>query len=279
MEIDRSTAFKFFEILGVVGYYLVASERNKTIKHLTEIYSNKYSKQKIRKMARNVFINISRNVVDAFRIGVIDSKTIDEFVTASGLEKIDNAMKKQKGVLLITGHIGNWELLGAYLSLKGYPLNVIGAPIYDPRLDELVVKNRQKSGTKYIARGSATREILRALSRKELIGLLIDQDSKKFDGVFVDFMGKQAFTPSGPVILAMRTGAPVLPITIHLRKNYKHVIETGDEIQFKITGNKQEDIVYNTQLCSKAIEKAILKNPTQWVWMHKRWKTKRKNVQ
>jgi KDO2-lipid IV(A) lauroyltransferase len=193
-----------------------------------------------------------------------------------GLEKIDGALKKGKGLLLLTSHSGNWELLGAYLAFKGYPLHVVGAPSYDPRLDKLIIKNRQHSGARYIARGaSASKKILQALRRNEIIGLLIDQDSKKFDGVFVDFMGREAFTPKGPVLLAIKKNAPIVPIAIHMHRDYRHLIEVGDEIALEISGDEAHDLTVNTQKCSKAIEKYILEQPTQWIWMHNRWKTKR----
>jgi len=278
LGIKRDTAFKFLQTLGLIGYYIVPSERKKTVKHLKMVYGDKYNDRQIKKMTKEVFINLCRNMADAFRVGTLGPHNIDNYVTASGLEKIDRALSKGKGLLALTGHVGNWELMAAYLAMKGYSLNVIGAPIYDSRIDDLVVKNRCNSGLNYIARGSATRGILRALKRKEIIGILMDQDSKRVDGVFVDFLGEEAYTPVGPVILAIKTGAPLLPMGIHIRKNNTHVIEVGDEIELKLTGDSEYDRVYNTLLCSKAIEKHIIKYPTQWVWMHRRWKTKRKDV-
>ncbi len=272
----RITAIKFMQTLGKFGYYLVGSERKKTIRHLKMIFGDQCTDKQIKNMAREVFINLGRNMADAFRIGKINPHNVDKYIKTTGMEKIDKALAKGKGVLALTGHVGNWELLGSYLAIKGYSLNVIGAPIYDSRLDKMVVKNRMHTGAKYIARKSATREILRALKRKEIIGILIDQDTKKVDGVFVDFLGYDAFTPVGPVIIALKTGAPLLPMGIHMQKNNTHLIEIGDEIKLETSGNTAKDRTYNTLQCSKAIEKYIIKNPTQWVWMHKRWNTKQK---
>lgn len=276
MKMERDTAIKFFETLGRLGYYLAASERKKTITHLTMVFGNRYSDTRIEQMAKDVFLNLARNMVDAIRIQKYDEQSIDSLVIANGLEKIDRALENGRGLLLLTGHSGNWELLGAYLAFKGYPLHVVGAPIYDPRLDELIIRNRQHSGARYIARGtSASKKILQALRRNEILGLLIDQDSKKFEGVFVDFMGRDAYTPMGPVLLAMKTNAVLMPITIHIRTDYRHVIEVGDEIELEVTGNKNRDLFVNTQRCSKAVEGFIFQQPTQWVWMHDRWKTKK----
>ena len=144
--VKRNTAFKFLGTLGVIGYYIVPSERKKTIDHLKLVFGNKYEKRQINAMAKEIFFNLSRNVVDAFRVSTLGPHNIDKYVTAHGLDRLDNAIAKEKGVLALTGHTGNWELLGAYLAIKGYPLNVIGAPIYDSRLDELVINNRLNSG-------------------------------------------------------------------------------------------------------------------------------------
>lgn len=273
-SVKRLTAIKFLQALGWFGFYLVRSERRITIDHLTMVYGDQKSSKEIYRMARAVFANLGRNMADAFRIPLYNARNIDNFVKSAGLENLNQALQKGKGVLALTGHIGNWELMGSYLALKGYTVNVVGAPIYDPRLDQLVVNNRLQGGLKYIARGSATREIIRALRRNEIVGLLIDQDTKHVDGVFVDFLGKKAYTPVGPVILAMKTGAPIVPMAIHIQKDNRHQIKINPELKLKKSGNQEDSRIHNTQICSDAVEEFIRQTPTQWVWMHKRWKTK-----
>lgn len=272
--VQRSTAIKFLQTLSLLGFYLVRSERKKTIKHLTMVYGKEKDEREIYQVAKAVFFNLGRNMADAFRIPCYNSQNIDRIVQAKGLDKLDRALQKGKGVLALTCHVGNWELLAAYVAMKGYAANVVGAPIYDPRLDDLVVNNRLQSGMKYIARGSATREIIRALRRNEIVGLLIDQDTKHVDGVFVNFLGEKAYTPVGLVILAMKTQAAVVPIAIHIQKDNTHLIETDEELDLVFTEDENYNRIHNTQLCSDAIEKFIRKYPTQWVWMHRRWRTR-----
>lgn len=272
--VKRGTAIHAFQTLSRLGFYLARSERQKTIAHLTMVYGAEKSNREIYRMAKAVFFNLGRNMADAFRIPVYNSGNIDQIVQAKGLDHLDRALAKGNGVLALTGHVGNWELMGGYLAMKGYPINVVGAPIYDPRLDELVIKNREQSGMKYIARGSATREIIRALRRNEVIGLLIDQDTKHVEGVFVDFLGKQAFTPVGPAILAEKTGAAVVPMGIHIQKDNTHCVEIQDEITLAKTADPEQNRLENTQIFSIAIENFVRRFPTQWVWMHRRWKTK-----
>ncbi|MFZ5518554.1 MAG: lysophospholipid acyltransferase family protein [Candidatus Zhuqueibacterota bacterium] len=273
-NVQRSTAMKFLENMARLGYYLVRSERNKTIRHLTQVYGVVKTPLEIKQMARDVFANLGRNMADAFRLARYNSGNIDLITKANGLHILDAALKKGRGVIALTGHIGNWELMGAFLAMKGYRVNVVGATIYDPRLDALVVGNRQNSGLNYIERGAATREILRALRRNEIVGLLIDQDTTRVDGVFVDFMGRKAYTPVGPVMLAMKTKAVIVPMAVHVNEKGQHVIEIRDEIALEISGNMEQDRILNTQRCSDALEQFIREHPTQWVWMHERWKTR-----
>jgi KDO2-lipid IV(A) lauroyltransferase len=273
---NRRVAFSIFEALGLAAYCLTGKLRKRTFKQLKRVFGNQFGDAHIRKMAREVFLNLARNAVDAIRLRKYDPQTMDRLVRAEGLEKIDEVLKKGKGLILLTGHMGNWELLAAYMTFKGYPLHVIAAPLYDSRLDKLLVENRRHFGAQVIARGpSATRKILQALRKNEIIGILIDQDSKTYEGVFVDFMGKEAVTPAGPVFLATKTNTPLIPFAIHIEKDYRHVVEVGDEIKLEITGDPEKDVAVNAQRCSKAVENLILRHPTQWIWVHNRWKTKR----
>jgi len=277
--INRRIAFSIFEALGLTAYCLAGKLRKRTFKQLKRVFGNQSSDAQIRKMAREVFLNLARNTVDAIRLRKYSPQTIERLVRANGLEKIDRLLKNGKGLLLLTGHIGNWELLAAYMAHKGYPLHVIAAPLYDSRLDKMLVENRQHFGARVIARGaSATRKILQALRKNEIIGILIDQDSKTYEGVFVDFMGKEAVTPAGPVFLAMKTNTPLIPFAIHIEKDYRHVVDIGDEIQLEMSGDPKRDLETNAQRCSKAVEQLILRHPTQWIWVHNRWKTKRKDI-
>ncbi len=274
LSVQRTTAMKFLQSLSLLGFYLVKSERNKTIANLTKVFGSSKSPEEIRQMAKDVFKNLGRNMADAFTIPRFNKNNIDKYIKAEGLEILDKALENGTGVIILTGHIGNWELLGAYVAMRGYPLHVVGASIYDPRLDNLVVKNREYSGMKYIARGRATRDIIKALRNKEIVGILIDQDTKRVDGVFVEFLGHQAFTPVGPVVLAMKTKAVIVPMAIHIKKDGTHFIKVKEQLPLQFTGDVEKDRIYNTQLCNNALSEFIRANPTQWVWMHERWKTK-----
>ena len=155
--------------------------------------------------------------------------------------------------------------------MKGYPTYVVGRQLNNPGLDRLVTVNRARAGIRNIVRGQSTRAILRALRQGGMVGFLIDQDTK-VEGVFVDFFGRPAYTPVGPVVLARKTGAPIVPAAIHREADDTHHVVVREAIPLVRTGNEREDRRVNTERCSKALERFIREHPTQWVWMHRRWK-------
>jgi KDO2-lipid IV(A) lauroyltransferase len=270
-SVSRAHALSVMRRLGWLGYYVAINERRKTIRHLTWVYGEEKSKAEIATMAKEVFINLGRNATDAIRLPIILRDGVDSIVEAQDLKHMDSALAKGKGVVVLVPHLGNWELLGSWLVLHGYPLNAVGAPVYDRRLNDMVVKARNSVGYKNIARGKATRDILRALRRGEMVAILMDQDTR-VGGVFVDFFGRKAHTPVGPIVLAQKTGASIVPIFIHMRRNNSHVIECMEEIVLESSGDPESDTLVNAQKCNDIYEEVIRRYPTQWVWMHERWK-------
>ena len=207
------------------------------------------------------------------RLGSNTKEELDRIVAAEGLEHLDRTSEEGKGVVLLSGHIGNWELLGAYIAMKGYPFSVVGRSLNNPRLDRLLVAHRERLGLKNIARGKATRQILRALHRGEMVGFLIDQDTE-VEGAFVDFLGRPAYTPTGPVTLALKLGAPIVSAAIHREQDDTYHVVVRPRLEPARTDDVAEDIRVNTAICSKVLEDFIREHPAQWVWMHRRWKTK-----
>ncbi len=275
--LPRETAFRFFEKLGQISYYLISDARKKMITHLTIAFGNQKSPAAIRKMAKDSFVNLGRNAVDAIRLPNYSLKDLEGIVVAEGLDILDKIRAEGRSIILITGHIGSWEVLAGYIAMKGYPLYVVGARLYDPRLDRLLLKMRKSGGYINIPRGGSTKYLLHILNRPNLLGLLIDQDTR-VTGTFVDFFEKPAYTPVGPVILAEKTGAALVPLYIHLNSTYTHRIKILPEFEMTSTGDKRKDVTQNTQALTKILEDFIRTVPTQWVWMHERWKTRPEDV-
>lgn len=271
----RRLAFGILTRIALLCFKVIPDARMKTVKNLTDIFGQKKSTAEIYEMARKVFRNLGRNAVDMFCLNKAVGKDPYRYVKVTGQEYIDQALAKGKGVIVITGHIGCWELMAGFISKIGYHVGVVGTPLYDPRLDKMLIDNRTSVGLVNINRDSGARQIIRLLRQGNMVGILIDQDTK-VDGVFVDFLGKPAFTPVGPVVLARKTGASIVPMSIHIQPDNTHLVEIEPVIELEFTDDKTIDRQLNTEKCSQALERMLLKDPTQWVWMHERWKTKPK---
>ena len=257
--------------LARIGFRLAKKEREKTIRHLTWAFGDEMSPREIEQLAKKVFLHFATVIVDAIRIPIYVKNGLDDLVTVSGLEHAERFRAEGRGPIILTGHFGNWELMGAWLARNGYPLRVVGRTAYDPRLDRLIVNTRNSAGYKNIARGKGTREIIHTLRNGLPLGILIDQDTN-VEGVFVDFFGRKAHTATGPVVLAKKFDIPIVPFFIHLKDDLTYHIECFEPIDLVDTGDEEKDLVTNTQKCSDAIERAVRSHPEQWVWMHERWK-------
>jgi KDO2-lipid IV(A) lauroyltransferase len=274
-RVPRRLALWWFQNLGALAFVLLRDARKKTIRHLYLAFGDRLSDEEIHSLARKVFRQLGRNAADAMCIPKLIQAGLHRYVRFVGKEHLDRAYGRGKGVVCLTGHIGCWELFGAFIASQ-YPLKVVGAALYDPRLDAILLAERDRAGYSSLPRdASGTRQILRWLKQGGLLGILIDQDTR-VDGEFVDFFGLPAYTPAGPVVLAERTGAPLVPMAIYMNDDGTHTVEVRSEIELQNTGNAKADRLANVAQCSKAVEAFIRAHPTQWVWMHERWKTQMK---
>ena len=270
--LPRRVALFFFGKLGQLAYHSLRQERVKARRHLKLAFHH-LPDAEIDTTVQKSFKALGLNVADAICLSRLSTQGLDQLVTCVGHDDLERAYKKGKGVICITGHIGCWELLGAFVA-KHYPLAVVGAEMHDPRLNQILVSEREKLRYSTFSRtASGTRKILRWLRQGGILGILIDQDTR-VEGLFVDFFGMPAHTPVGPVILAERTGAAIIPMAIHMNADFTHTIDVQPEIELQNTGDQVRDRHANVLKCSQALESFIRKNPTQWVWMHERWKTK-----
>lgn len=270
--LPRRPALALMRFLGRLGFALAKGPRRRAIDHLTLVYGREKSAAEIKNLARRVFIHFATAAADLIRMPVLLREDINRLVTSSGMEHLDRAFATGRGLLMITCHFGNWEILGAWLARNGYRMSVVGTTLFDPRLDQILVTTRDQAGYTNIARGKGTREIIRTLKKGEAVGMLIDQDTKA-DGVFVNFFGRPAHTPTGPAVLARRLDLPIVPIFCYLQDDFTYRVECLPPLDLVNSGDEARDILVNTQKCSDAYEAIIRRFPEQWVWMHKRWKT------
>lgn len=270
-RIPRRVALTLGGWLGWCAFFVLKRERRRVVAGLTRAFGGVKSDREISVIGKRSFLLLGKNMIDAISLCRCGERLLS-LVRIAGLHHLDAVLSMGKGCIGITGHIGSWELLAIALAAKGYTVNAVARDLRDPRLHRLVASMRGQSGLRIIARGRETREILRALTRNEIVGMLIDQDTK-VDGVFIDFFGVPAYTPTGPVTLALKTGAPIVPAAIRREVDETHTLLIGEPIPLATTGDKEQDLIINTGRCSQAIEQFIRETPEQWVWFHQRWRT------
>ena len=214
----------------------------------------------------------------AIELAVLLARPLEETlrqIRIDGLEHVRSVMDQHGRALLLTAHLGNWELLPVACRLTGYRLSVVLRPLDAPWLDRLARRMRERSGVDLIDKRSALRPVLRALAEGAMVGILLDQNASRREGVFVPFFGHPASTSKSMAVLALRTGTPIVPAFIRREDAGAHRVVVGPPLAPpRSEGDVEAAIVALTARCTEAIEAAIRKTPEQWLWMHDRWRTR-----
>jgi KDO2-lipid IV(A) lauroyltransferase len=216
-----------------------------------------------------VYRSIARLLVAFARFPQITRESVSEWIRYEGFENYEEAKRRGKGVLFATAHLGNWELSAFAHALMAEPMNVVVRPLDNARIDRLVESRRTLSGNRVIEKKDAARGILKALGRNEAVGILIDQNSNLNEGVFVDFFGTPACANAAFAKIAARTGAAVIPgFALWLESERRYVLKFYPIVE--MTG----DVVDDTFRIQNVLELVIREYPDQWLWIHRRWKTR-----
>jgi KDO2-lipid IV(A) lauroyltransferase len=237
-------------------------------------YGKEKSHEEIIQLSKKVFEMMGKNGGDILHSTRLSSfQDMDRIRVTKGIDNVEIALRKGKGVIFLVGHIGAFEFLATEMALHGYKPHVIGTPLKDKKLNDLHWKQRSRLGAAIIERGKETIRLIRNLKSGGTVVILIDQDTR-VKSRFVNFFGIPCATPIGATVLASKTGAAVVPAFIHLRADNLHEINFYPEVELSFTGNEEEDLIINTQMLTDVIEAEVRKHPEQWVWIHERWKTK-----
>ncbi|HLH38749.1 MAG TPA: lysophospholipid acyltransferase family protein [Bryobacteraceae bacterium] len=216
-----------------------------------------------------MFRSIARMLETFARFPRITRENVHDLIRYDGLEHFKNALARGRGVLVATAHFGNWELSAFAHALMTAPMHVVARPLDNRRLDEFIEQRRAMSGNRIISKREAAREILRALKSGQAVGILIDQNTAREEGVFVDFFGVKACAGTGFVKLAHHSGAAVVPgYALWSAAERRYVLRFDPEIP--MSGGVPED----TQKIHSHLEKVIRKHADQYLWIHRRWKTR-----
>ncbi len=216
-----------------------------------------------------VFASIGRLLVTFARFPRINRANVSQWIRYEGFEHYQRAKARGKGVLFATAHLGNWELSAFAHALLTEPMSVVVRPLDNPLIDGIVERRRALSGNTLLSKREFARSILHALRGNEPVGILVDQNSSPDNGVFVPFFGTLACANLTFAKLAARSGAAVIPgFAIWIEAERRYVLRFYPEVE--ITGDAEED----TRRIQAAIEAAIREAPDQWLWIHRRWKTR-----
>lgn len=255
-------------LLGFLAFYVLPRDRERAISHLTSVFSEK-GRSWIRRTAQRSFMHLGKAMLETMLLNPARLSRIADF---KGYEDLRRAAGQARGVVFVTGHIGNWEILAAAVAAH-YRVSVVAAPIEPEQVNDMIVQLRTSKGVRTILRDrpGASRELIRVFKENRVLGILIDQDTD-VEGAFVDFMGRPAWTPTAAASMAIKFKAPVMFGYIRRDRDNRHTITIEGPLELIRTGDDEKDIIANTAMFTKKIEACILQNPEQWVWMHRRWR-------
>lgn len=254
--------------LGRLSFFFLRRERQRSVDHLFRAFPLR-DRQWRRATVRGMFVHLGKCLLETL---AATPGRIEAQVEWVGEENLHAAMARGKGLVFVAGHIGNWEIMAGAVGAR-YPLSVVAAPIEPEYINNAIVGLRSAIGVRTIVRSrpGASKELIRAFRENRILGLLIDQDTD-VEGVFVDFLGMPAWTPSAAAQMAFRFDAPVVFGYARRLDGDRHRITIEGPIEFTRTGDLEADVLSATALLTKRIEAAVLSAPEQWVWMHRRWR-------
>jgi KDO2-lipid IV(A) lauroyltransferase len=262
------------KILGRIWFGLDKKHKRIALDSLGHAYATEMDSHARWLLARRVFENTATMLFEHARFHTIDPDDYFDLFEIKGLEHFKAAHAKGRGVIVFSGHLGNWEYGSALTRLTGVTFSVVYKTIESPVMDSYVKAKRGSAGCKMLPLHNALDDVFETLARGEAVGLIVDQNSRKrHRSVFVDFFGRKASANTGLARIALRTNAPVVPILTY-RKNGRSHLESLPEMPLIRTGNEEHDILVNTQAYHALIEAYIRQHPDQWLWLHNRWRTR-----
>jgi len=259
---------------GRLVYHLDARHRRIALANLAQAFSDSRTAGEREKIALRSFENFVRSVFDALKTAGWTPSRLMSIIDVEGYDYLDEAARAGRGVLLFTGHFGNWEMVIPPFSGR-VPFHIIARPLDNPLIDRDFLKARSRRGGTIVNKFGAGRPILRALGRNEAVGILIDQNVLRREAVFVNFFGKPAATTPALAVFHLRTGAPILPMACVPAPGNRYAFRIGPPVEIPpLSGDEDADVLKITDICTKMIEETIRRDPSLWLWVHKRWQSR-----
>ncbi len=274
--IPRPLCLSLGRLIGLVLFYTKTLRYDLVIFNLKTAFDSK-SDDEIKALAKSFYKNFGMMIMELPSGYAVSEKFVDEYIDFEGTEFLETVLKKGKGLVILTAHFGNWELLGAALGVKGYNVNTVYRPLDNVYLDRFIRRLRSSTGNDPIDKANAVKRLLGMGKSGEIIGMLMDQRSSFKESVEADFMGHKVRTNKGLAMVGLRSKSENITPVFIVRDGLKHKVIIERALKLKDTGNKEKDILENTEMFNRVIVKYIEKYPDQWLWLHSRW-DRRKRV-
>jgi len=270
----RPLALALGGLIARTAYYLHGRLRRVGYRNL-ELAMPELGPAERKSIAKTVFLNMGLMLGEFSQFPKLNRENIEEIVVYDGFENYQRAASSGRGVLFLTGHFGVWELCAFAHGVFGNRLNFLVRPLDNPWIDAMITHYRTLSGNRVIDKNNSVKPVLKALGEGEAVGFLADANTHPDQGVFCDFFGVPACSTTGLSVFALRTGAPVVPgFLLWDRELGKHRLRFDPEIPLIRTGDFKDDVRLNTARFTKVIEDYSRRYVDQWLWIHKRWKTR-----
>jgi KDO2-lipid IV(A) lauroyltransferase len=272
--LPRSVARGAGILLGRLAYYVHPRLRRAGRRNLQLAFPEKAARER-RTILKGVYTSLGRLLAEFCLFPYYTVRNSSQVAVYQGIENFETAQQRGKGVLLLTAHFGGWEVGSFFHSLQGHPIVIVVRPLDNPYVDDLVTKYRTLHGNKIIGKQDFARGLLTAMRANETVGILMDTNMTPPQGVFVPFFGIPACTAIGVARVALHTGAAVVPaFTVWDSKVGKYRVQFDPALELASSGDADADAIANTALFNRVIESYIRKYPDQWLWVHRRWKTR-----
>ncbi|MCR4601991.1 MAG: hypothetical protein K5683_00480 [Prevotella sp.] len=273
--VPRKLLLWWHGVLAIFFYYCLGKVRRRIIRHLTIAFGPEQQEGEYQQLGKRMFVSFGKTLTDYMRCWKLTTREqFSRYFTYEGEENLKRAYEKGKGVLCMVTHTPGWEFSAFMPPVLGYKTMGVSSRIKNPALNKLMINLRESRGMANITRDHCYETLVERLKKGECLIIMIDQDSKKIRGEFLQFFGHEAYTPIGCTRLAMATGSAIVPMyTIRNDADDTYTFKILPEIPLEQCDTEIETIRYNTQKHNDVIEQIIREHPEQWVWMHERWKT------
>jgi len=268
-KLNRERIGRWGTRLGDLAYFGSCRYRRVALANLAQAFPD-WSQRDVRRTARETFRNFARGLLEFFYLQRVSPEELDEWIMIEGAEHVDAALAKGQGIICVTAHLGNWEILARKLARQGYRLSVIARDSDDPETTRIINHVRENGGYKVLGRDSSALAALRCLRKNELLGILPDQNT--LSGVFVEFFDRPVAAVTGPAVLALKTGAAIMCGFARRTPEGRFKAVVYPPLDLPHTGSEEGDVHALTAAFTRVIEAEIRKDPAQWLWLHDRWR-------